>query len=57
MLVDNFTYFRRKRLGKQTHIDNFSLKKKSKTNFFGFFVPFHVHLCTLLKNSQKTRTT
>ena len=34
--------FRRKRLAKQTHIDNFSLKKKSKTNLFGFFVRFNV---------------
>ena len=35
-------YFRRKRLEKQTHIDHFSLKKKSKTNLFGLFVPFDV---------------
>ena len=34
--------FRRKRLEKQTQIDNFSLKEKSKTNLFGFFVPFSV---------------
>ena len=36
MSVPNFMRFRRKRLEKQTHIDNFSLKKKSKTNLFGF---------------------
>ena len=42
MLVANFMRFWRKRLEKQTHIDNFSLKKKSKTNLFGFFVPFDV---------------
>ena len=30
MLVANFMRFRRKRLEKQTHIDNFSLKKNSK---------------------------
>ena len=40
MLVANFMRFQRKRSEKQTHIDNFSLKKKSKTNLFGFFVPF-----------------
>ena len=40
MLVANFMRFRRKRLEKQTHIDNFSLKKKFKTNLLGFFVPF-----------------
>ena len=40
MLVANFMRFRRKRLEKQTHINNFSLKKKSKTNLFGFIVPF-----------------
>ena len=42
MLVAIFMRFRRKRLEKQTYIDNFSLKKKSKTNLFGFFVPFYV---------------
>ena len=42
MLVANFMHFRRKRLNKQTHIDHFSLKKKSKMNSFGFFVPFEV---------------
>ena len=42
MLVTNFMRFRKKRLKKQTHIDNFSLKKKSKTSLFGFFVPFDV---------------
>ena len=42
MLVANFMRFRRKRLEKQTHIDHFSLKKKSKTNLFDFFVPFDV---------------
>ena len=41
MLVANFMRFRRKRLEKQTHIDNFFLKKP-KTNSFGFFVPFDV---------------
>ena len=30
MLVANFMRFRKKRLEKQTHIDNFSLKKNSK---------------------------
>ena len=30
MLVANFMRFRRKRLEKQTHIDNFSLKKNPK---------------------------
>ena len=30
ILVANFMRFRRKRLEKQTHIDNFSLKKNSK---------------------------
>ena len=28
MLVANFMHFQRKRLEKQTHIDNFSMKKK-----------------------------
>ena len=42
MLVANFMRFRRKHLEKQTHIDHFSLKKKSKMNLFGFFVPFDV---------------
>ena len=42
MLLANFMRFRRKRLEKPTHIDNFSLKKKSNTNLFGFFVPFDV---------------
>ena len=43
MLVANFLRFRRKRLQKQTHMDNFSLKKKSKTNLFaGLFVPLDV---------------
>ena len=51
MLVANFMRFLRKCLEKQTHIDN--LKKKSKTNLFGFFVPFDA----LLKKSQKTRKT
>ena len=41
MLVANFMCFQRKRLDKQTHIDNCS-SKKSKTNLFGFFVPFDV---------------
>ena len=41
-LVANFMRFRRKRLEKQTRIDSFSWKKKSKTNFFGFFVHFDV---------------
>ena len=40
MLVANFMRFRRKRLEKQTQIDHFSLKKKSKTYLFGFLVPF-----------------
>ena len=44
MLVANFMCFRRKRLEKQTHIDNVSLKKKSKTYLFGLFVPFDVLL-------------
>ena len=39
MLVANFMRFRRKRLEKQTHIDNFLLKKKSKTNLY---LPFDV---------------
>ena len=30
MLVSNFMRFRRKRFEKQTHIDNFSLKKNPK---------------------------
>ena len=42
MLGANVMRFRRKRLEKQTRIDNFSLKKKSKTSLFGFFVPFDV---------------
>ena len=42
IIVANFMRFRRKRLKKQTHIDNYSLKKKSKMNLFGFFVPFDV---------------
>ena len=41
MLVANFMRFRRKRLEKQTHIDNFSLEKY-KTNLFDFFVLFDV---------------
>ena len=55
MLVANFMRFRRKRLEKQTYIDNFSLKKKSKTNLFGFFVPFDVLISTLLKKSKKKK--
>ena len=45
--------FRRKRL--ETHIDNFSLKKKSKMNLFGFFVPFDVlvHYYRSLKKQEK----
>ena len=42
MLVANIMRFRKKRLEKQTRIDNFSLKNKSKTSIFGFFVPFDV---------------
>ena len=43
MLVANCMRFRRKRLKKQTHIDNFSLKKKIQNEFiFGLFVPFNV---------------
>ena len=38
MLVANFMRFWKK----QTNVDNFSLKKKSTTNLFGFFVPFDV---------------
>ena len=34
--------FRKKRLEKQTHIDNFFFEKESKMNLFGFFVPFDV---------------
>ena len=37
-----FYEFPEKTFGKKTHIDNFSLKKKSTTNLFGFFVPFDV---------------
>ena len=33
MLVANFMRFRRKRLEKKTHIDNFSLKKNPKSTF------------------------
>ena len=33
MLVANFIRFQRKRLEKQTHIDNFSLKKNPKQNY------------------------
>ena len=57
MLVVNFMRFRRKRLEKQTHIDNFSLKKKSKTNLFGFFVPFDVlvHYKRSLKKQEKPK--
>ena len=40
MLVENLMRFRTTRLEKQTHIDNFSLKKKNKTSLFGCFVPF-----------------
>ena len=35
-----FYAFPEKTFGKKTYINNFSLKKKSKTNLFGFFVPF-----------------
>ena len=48
---------RRKRLKKQTHIDNFSMKKKFKTNLFGFFVPFDVlvHYSRSLKKQEKPK--
>ena len=36
MLVANFMRFRRKRLEKQTHIDNFSLKKNPKQIYLAF---------------------
>ena len=34
MLITNFMRFRKKRLEKQTHIDNFSLKKNPKRIYF-----------------------
>ena len=56
MLVANFMHFRRKSLEKK-HIDNLSLKKKSKTNLFGFFVPFDVsvHYSRSLKKQEKPK--
>ena len=41
MLVANSMRFRRKRLEKQNHIDNFSLKKNSKRFFLAFDVLVH----------------
>ena len=37
MLVANFMRFRRKRLEKQTHIDNFSLEKNPKRIYLASF--------------------
>ena len=42
MLVANFMRFRRKRLEKHTHIDNFSLKKKNPKRIYLASVPFDV---------------
>ena len=53
MLVVNFMRFQRKRLEKQTHIDNFSLKK-NQNEFIWLLCTFR-YLSTLLKKSQKTR--
>ena len=70
MLVANFMRFRRKRLEKQTHLDNFSLKKnpkrvkKSKSTIrenFTFFqkrniFKFDIHVHRWKKKSQKKFT-
>ena len=53
--VANFMRFRRKRLEKQSHIDNFSLKK-IQNEFIWLLCTFRC-LSTLLKKSQKTRKT
>ena len=55
MLIANFMRFRRKRLKKQTHIDNFSLKKKSKMNLFGFFIPLDVYTIKEVSKNKKNR--
>ena len=54
MLVANFMRFRRKRLEKQTYIDNFSSKKNPKPNYLA-------SLCLLMSQytikEVKTRKT
>ena len=53
MLLPNFMRFRRKRVGEQTHMDNFSLKKNPKRIYLAF-VPFNV-LVEVLKNEEKPK--
>ena len=66
MLVANFIRFRRKRLEKQIHIDNFFCKK-IQNEFIWLRCTFYTYtytdtyllyfLSTLLKKCQKTRKT
>ena len=55
MLVANFMSFRRKRLEKKIYINNFSLKKNSKTNLFGFIVLFAKNRENIVKRNIFTK--